>query len=88
MSYVIMYTCEWCGEEHKDTGREIKGFVGNSEDFEIGDLCHGCYRKLSRALKARSDIVTNVAITFNTWLISVFVAAGLGALICGVIRTL
>lgn len=82
MSYTITYTCEWCGKEHDDRKHEITGHAGSICDFKLSDLCHGCYKKLSRALRNQRDIATGNAITFGVWLGSVFTAAALGAFIC------
>jgi len=82
MSYKIIYTCEQCGKEHDGGSYEITGESRNNCDFKIKDLCHGCYRKISHALKCQQDLVTGIGITFNVWLGSVLVAAALGAYIC------
>ena len=82
MSYTITYTCERCGKEHDSGSHTITGHDRNNCDLEIRDLCHGCYKKISRALKHQQDLVTGIGITFGVWLGSVFTAMALGAFIC------
>lgn len=88
MSYTITYTCEWCGKEHTDGIQEIRGHRGSTDDFTLADLCDPCYKKVRRALKTQCAIHTGDAITFNQWLLSVVLAAAVGAFISFVIQTL
>jgi len=87
MSYIIVRKCEWCGKEHDEVKHEILTYSGSNCDLKLSDLCNGCYKKISRALKAQRDIIADKAITFtfNMWFGSLLAAAGLGALICFVI---
>jgi len=87
MSYVITRTCEWCGKTHDEYDHEIICRSGHDDDVKLADLCGDCYGPLRRALSNQRDIALDEIITFNQWLVSVLIAACLGAFITAVIMT-